>query len=95
MVNVITCGQLNWLGEANARGSRIFGQAASARVPVRMTLEDCIVFGTMLRRQFVRAKTGGLLYGARQIEFGSPPSLRGATRGGHGPGVTLKHGTLS
>ena len=31
--------QLKWIAEANARGHRVFGQAVTARAPVRMTLE--------------------------------------------------------
>src|SRR5262249_5970556 len=36
--------QLQWLNEANARGTRVFGQAVTARAPVRMTLEDWNLF---------------------------------------------------
>ncbi|HKA55864.1 MAG TPA: amidohydrolase family protein, partial [Candidatus Binatia bacterium] len=36
--------QLNWVTEANLRGTRVFGQALTARAPVRMTLEDWNLF---------------------------------------------------
>jgi hypothetical protein len=39
--------QLNWLREANAKGLRIFGQAVTARAPVRMTLEDWNLFDSV------------------------------------------------
>jgi N-acyl-D-aspartate/D-glutamate deacylase len=36
--------QLKWVAEANQRGNRVFGQAVTARAPVRMTLEDWNLF---------------------------------------------------
>ncbi len=39
--------QLNWLRSANAKGLRIFGQAVTARAPVRMTLEDWNLFDSV------------------------------------------------
>jgi N-acyl-D-amino-acid deacylase len=39
--------QLNWVEAANARGVRIFGQAVTARAPVRMTLEDWNLFDSI------------------------------------------------
>jgi N-acyl-D-aspartate/D-glutamate deacylase len=39
--------QLNWLREVNAKGLRIFGQAATVRAPVRMTLEDWNLFDSV------------------------------------------------
>jgi N-acyl-D-amino-acid deacylase len=39
--------QLNWLRDANAKGLRIFGQAVTARAPVRMTLEDWNLFDSV------------------------------------------------
>jgi N-acyl-D-amino-acid deacylase len=39
--------QLNWLRAANAKGLRIFGQAATVRAPVRMTLEDWNLFDSV------------------------------------------------
>jgi len=39
--------QLNWVEAANARGVRIFGQAVTARAPVRMTLEDWNLFDSV------------------------------------------------
>jgi len=39
--------QLNWVAEANARGARVFGQAVTARAPVRMTLEDWNLFDSI------------------------------------------------
>jgi N-acyl-D-aspartate/D-glutamate deacylase len=39
--------QLKWLNEANARGVRVFGQAVTARAPVRMTLEDWNLFDSI------------------------------------------------
>jgi N-acyl-D-amino-acid deacylase len=39
--------QLNWVEAANARGVRVFGQAVTARAPVRMTLEDWNLFDSI------------------------------------------------
>jgi N-acyl-D-aspartate/D-glutamate deacylase len=39
--------QLDWVEAANARGVRIFGQAVTARAPVRMTLEDWNLFDSI------------------------------------------------
>jgi N-acyl-D-aspartate/D-glutamate deacylase len=39
--------QLNWVEQANARGVRVFGQAVTARAPVRMTLEDWNLFDSI------------------------------------------------
>jgi N-acyl-D-aspartate/D-glutamate deacylase len=39
--------QLNWVKEANLRGARVFGQAVTARAPVRMTLEDWNLFDSV------------------------------------------------
>lgn len=39
--------QLNWVEAANARGVRVFGQALTARAPVRMTLEDWNLFDSI------------------------------------------------
>lgn len=39
--------QLNWVEEANKRGVRVFGQAVTARAPVRMTLEDWNLFDSI------------------------------------------------
>jgi N-acyl-D-aspartate/D-glutamate deacylase len=39
--------QLNWVTEANLRGTRVFGQALTARAPVRMTLEDWNLFDSV------------------------------------------------
>jgi N-acyl-D-amino-acid deacylase len=39
--------QLNWVEQANARGARVFGQAVTARAPVRMTLEDWNLFDSI------------------------------------------------
>jgi N-acyl-D-amino-acid deacylase len=39
--------QLNWLHDANSKGLRIFGQAVTARAPVRMTLEDWNLFDSV------------------------------------------------
>ena len=36
--------QLKWIAEANDRGRRVFGQAVTARAPVRMTLEHWNMF---------------------------------------------------
>ncbi len=36
--------QLKWVEAANERGARVFGQAVTARAPVRMTLEDWNLF---------------------------------------------------
>jgi N-acyl-D-aspartate/D-glutamate deacylase len=35
---------LRWLEEANAKGSRVFGQTLTARIPIRMTFEDWNLF---------------------------------------------------
>ena len=44
--------QLKWIAEANARGRRVFGQAVTARAPVRMTLEHWNMFdGSPLWRE--------------------------------------------
>lgn len=39
--------QLNWVEAANSRGVRVFGQAVTARAPVRMTLEDWNLFDSI------------------------------------------------
>jgi N-acyl-D-amino-acid deacylase len=39
--------QLNWVEAANERGVRVFGQAVTARAPVRMTLEDWNLFDSI------------------------------------------------
>src|SRR5215831_13327513 len=39
--------QLNWLRDVNAKGLRIFGQAATVRAAVRMTLEDWNLFDSV------------------------------------------------
>lgn len=39
--------QMNWVAAANARGVRVFGQALTARAPVRMTLEDWNLFDSI------------------------------------------------
>ena len=39
--------QMNWVEAANARGVRVFGQAVTARAPVRMTLEDWNLFDSI------------------------------------------------
>jgi N-acyl-D-amino-acid deacylase len=39
--------QLNWVEAANNRGARVFGQAVTARAPVRMTLEDWNLFDSI------------------------------------------------
>jgi N-acyl-D-aspartate/D-glutamate deacylase len=39
--------QLDWVTAANARGVRVFGQAVTARAPVRMTLEDWNLFDSI------------------------------------------------
>jgi N-acyl-D-aspartate/D-glutamate deacylase len=39
--------QLQWVTDANARGTRVFGQAVTARAPVRMTLEDWNLFDSV------------------------------------------------
>jgi len=39
--------QLSWVEAANARGVRVFGQAVTARAPVRMTLEDWNLFDSI------------------------------------------------
>jgi len=39
--------QLKWVAEANARGTRVFGQSVTARAPVRMTLEDWNLFDSV------------------------------------------------
>jgi N-acyl-D-aspartate/D-glutamate deacylase len=39
--------QLQWVEAANARGVRVFGQAVTARAPVRMTLEDWNLFDSI------------------------------------------------
>jgi N-acyl-D-aspartate/D-glutamate deacylase len=39
--------QLHWVEAANARGVRVFGQALTARAPVRMTLEDWNLFDSI------------------------------------------------
>lgn len=39
--------QLNWVTAANLRGVRVFGQALTARAPVRMTLEDWNLFDSI------------------------------------------------
>ena len=39
--------QLDWVQAANERGVRIFGQAATVRAPVRMTLEDWNLFDSV------------------------------------------------
>src|SRR5215475_663782 len=39
--------QLEWVEAANARGARVFGQAVTARAPVRMTLEDWNLFDSI------------------------------------------------
>jgi len=39
--------QLQWVEAANARGARVFGQAVTARAPVRMTLEDWNLFDSI------------------------------------------------
>jgi N-acyl-D-aspartate/D-glutamate deacylase len=39
--------QLNWVKAANLRGARVFGQAVTARAPVRMTLEDWNLFDSV------------------------------------------------
>ncbi|MEW6297288.1 MAG: amidohydrolase family protein [Thermodesulfobacteriota bacterium] len=39
--------QLRWVEQANARGVRVFGQAVTARAPVRMTLEDWNLFDSI------------------------------------------------
>ena len=39
--------QLDWVNAANERGARVFGQAVTARAPVRMTLEDWNLFDSV------------------------------------------------
>jgi N-acyl-D-aspartate/D-glutamate deacylase len=39
--------QLDWVEAANSRGVRVFGQAVTARAPVRMTLEDWNLFDSI------------------------------------------------
>ena len=39
--------QLDWVNAANDRGARVFGQAVTARAPVRMTLEDWNLFDSV------------------------------------------------
>jgi N-acyl-D-aspartate/D-glutamate deacylase len=39
--------QLDWVKAANQRGARVFGQAVTARAPVRMTLEDWNLFDSV------------------------------------------------
>jgi N-acyl-D-aspartate/D-glutamate deacylase len=39
--------QLDWVTAANKRGTRVFGQAVTARAPVRMTLEDWNLFDSI------------------------------------------------
>lgn len=39
--------QLDWVNSANERGARVFGQAVTARAPVRMTLEDWNLFDSV------------------------------------------------
>jgi N-acyl-D-aspartate/D-glutamate deacylase len=39
--------QLEWVKAANLRGARVFGQAVTARAPVRMTLEDWNLFDSV------------------------------------------------
>ena len=39
--------QLNWITEANRQGIRVFGQALTVRMPVRMTLEDWNLFDSI------------------------------------------------
>jgi N-acyl-D-amino-acid deacylase len=39
--------QLDWVKAANLRGARVFGQAVTARAPVRMTLEDWNLFDSV------------------------------------------------
>jgi N-acyl-D-aspartate/D-glutamate deacylase len=39
--------QLDWVNAANERGARVFGQAATVRAPIRMTLEDWNLFDSI------------------------------------------------
>jgi N-acyl-D-aspartate/D-glutamate deacylase len=39
--------QLEWVNAANERGARVFGQAATVRAPIRMTLEDWNLFDSI------------------------------------------------
>ena len=39
--------QLEWVNAANERGARVFGQAATVRAPIRMTLEDWNLFDSV------------------------------------------------
>jgi len=67
--------QLEWLKAANSRGTRVFGQAVTARSPVRMTLEDWNLFDSVPAWQ--EATVGTLEEKKAKL---SKPELRQAMR---------------
>lgn len=67
--------QLEWLKAANSRGVRVFGQAVTARSPVRMTLEDWNLFDSVPAWQ--EATVGTLEEKKAKL---SKPELRQAMR---------------